>query len=296
MTQSPEPSNDHARHDRLLVVRYLDLDDDLVASEVSQARALLASCPDCAALATELQLITDVTNRMVLPARPRGFRLTPQQAASLRPGSVRRFLEMAADAFRFESLRPLAGAAMAIGLLLAVVGALPQAGSAPAADVAAGGASSERAAALPFYTAGPVVPAATAAAAADLQPTAAPAAYPTPVALFAAQSPSGPMAVATSKAATSVPADTEVEPQPAASSGAIAPSTGTTTAYGPATSAESAGVPPAQNIAGDASQAGPEQHTNTISPLLVLGLLLAGVGLMVLLLTFVARRIARSAA
>ena len=295
MTQSSKPSIDHARHDRLLVVRYLDLDDDLLASEVREARTLLASCPDCAALATELQLITDATSRMVLPARSRDFRLTPQQAESLRPDGVRRFLERAAGAFRFEFLRPLAGAAMAIGLLLAVVGALPQAGAAPTADFAAAGAGPDGAAANAAPTAAPVVAPATAAPALNLEPTAASAPYRTFVAQYAAPSPNGPMAAATSTAGTAAPADTEVEPQPEASTGGIAPTIGTTTALGPGGSPELTRVPPAQSNAGGVAPAGPEQPSNSVSPLLVLGLLIAGVGLLVMLLTLIARRIARTA-
>ena len=161
MTQNRNPSADHARHDRLLVVRYLDLDDDLLEGEVSQARALLASCPDCAALATELQLISDATNRMVVPSRTRDFRLTPQQAASLRPAGFRRFLESLGGAFRFEFLRPLAGAAVAIGLLLAVVGSLPSLRPGSGSSPTTGGNGSERNSAQQF--------------AASAAPTAAPA-------------------------------------------------------------------------------------------------------------------------
>ena len=298
MTQSSKPSADHARHDRLVVVRYLDLDNDLIASEVAEARALLANCPDCAALADELQLITDATSRMVLPTRPRDFRLTPQQAASLRPGGLRRLLENAAGAFRLEFLRPLAGAAVAIGLLLVVVGALPQGASAPTADTVAGDASSARAGAVAAPTAGPFVPAATPASYFASQPSAAPAVFGTPVGPMAVQATAAPVAGATAKAATAPTiSDTSDQPppRPDASTGSGTPATGTTTALGPGGTPELAQVAPDQSNAGGAAPAVSGQHSTTISPALVGGLLLAGVGLLVLLLTFVARRIARSA-
>ena len=269
MTQSPKPSADHARHDRLVVIRYLDLDDDLLGSEVAEARALIANCPDCAALADELQLITDATSRMVLPTRPRDFRLTPQQAASLRPGGLRRLLENAAGAFRFELLRPLAGAAMAIGLLLAVVGALPQAASAPTADAVAGDASSTRAAALAVPTAGPVVPAATPGSYFSSQASAAPAVFGTPAGPETAQATAAPMAGATAKAATApTTSDTSDQPppRPAGSAGIVTPATGTTTALGPGGTPELAQGPPQHSNVGGVVAADSGQHSATILP------------------------------
>lgn len=301
MTQNRKPSADHARHDRLLVVRYLDLDNDLLASEVSQARALLASCPDCAALATELQLISDATSRMALPARPRDFRLTPQQAASLRPSAFRRFLENAGSAFRFEFLRPLAGVAVAIGLLLAVVGALPLTHAAGTAGLAAATDSGNQRVTTPQ---GPT--AAPAAAPAPSGETSAATnalisdagVSPMPV-VAPASSAMGPMSAPTAKAAASPhasAAETQTVPVSAATTGPkpYDPATGTTTAVGPTGTPEAA-QPPALGNSGAAVAAGSDRASDAISPLLILGVLLASLGLVVILLSFVARRIGRSA-
>jgi hypothetical protein len=301
VTQSRTSSNDHARHDRLIVVRYLDLDDDLLASEVDQARSLLASCPDCAALGTELQLISDATNRMSVPSRPRDFRLTPQQAAQLRPGGLRRFVEGFGGAFRFEFLRPLAGAAVAIGLLLAVVGFLPGFRPSGATDSSLTGGSERTAAQLASIApdaATNAAPVAMAPATPDGRDTQSPefGASVAPV-VGASSSAPGQLSQPTDKNsdATALPSSVELSgsPAPAATDASklTGPgATGTTTAY----AAGSAGAAPPQN-GGAGSIAESSENRDAIPPLVILGVLLASVGLVVVLLTFVSRRIGRSA-
>jgi hypothetical protein len=114
------PTADHAGHDRWLVVRWTSDPADLSPDEVGQARALLAACTECARLSSDLALITRATASSIVPPRPRDFRITPQQAAKAK-GSLleraRRWLGSPGSA----AVRPLAGAAVTMGLVLLLV-------------------------------------------------------------------------------------------------------------------------------------------------------------------------------
>ncbi len=116
----PRPSSDHAGHDRWLVVRAATDPAGLTSAETSEARALLAACSECAALSADLGVISHATATSVVPARPRDFRLTPEQAAAARGGVLDRLRRWLGSPGTF-AVRPLAGAALAIGLLLVVV-------------------------------------------------------------------------------------------------------------------------------------------------------------------------------
>jgi hypothetical protein len=138
-------ASDHAGHDRWLVVRFTTDPVDLTPDETVAARALLSACPDCAALAADLGVISDAVATSVMPSRPRDFRLTPDQAASAH-GSVLDRIRRWLGSPRAAVLRPLAGAAVPIGLVLVLVSpmlrpptAVPNeaAGIAPKASVAA---------------------------------------------------------------------------------------------------------------------------------------------------------------
>lgn len=118
--RSPRVPSDHARHDRLLVSRVAA--DDAYASEAADARALVEACAQCAALAVDIRLIRSATSSSGAPARPRDFRLSVEQAENLRGSPVERLLRRLA-APGLAPLRPMAGAAMSLGLALAVVGA-----------------------------------------------------------------------------------------------------------------------------------------------------------------------------
>ena len=108
--------DDHAGHDRQLVVAFAC--GDLPAEDVQDARALIARCRRCAALVDEIVLISAATRRdLVAPARPRDFRLTSDDAERLRGNAVGRLLRRLGSP-RLQVLQPLAGAAMAIGLVL----------------------------------------------------------------------------------------------------------------------------------------------------------------------------------
>jgi hypothetical protein len=75
--------NTHANHDETLIVRLYDGDVD--AQERARALDLLAECSDCAELFADLGQIAAATAVLPIPARPRDFSLTPQDAARLRP-------------------------------------------------------------------------------------------------------------------------------------------------------------------------------------------------------------------
>lgn len=116
----PRPSSDHAGHDRWLVVRSATDPADLTTAETDRARALLAACTECAALAADLGDISHATATSVVPPRPRDFRLTSEQAAAARGGVLDRLRRWLGTPGAF-AVRPLAGATLAIGLLLVVV-------------------------------------------------------------------------------------------------------------------------------------------------------------------------------
>lgn len=95
---------------------------DSYPTELPEARQLLASCNDCAALAADVRLIAASMQRLPQPRRPRDFRLTPEQAQRAHGSAVERFFR-ALGGTGWATLRPVAGVAMSIGLVLAVVGA-----------------------------------------------------------------------------------------------------------------------------------------------------------------------------
>lgn len=103
--------------------------DDAFPSEEAEARALIDSCHDCAALAVDIAAIRSLTAALPAPRRTRDFRLSIEQAEKLRGSGLQRLLRRLA-APGVAQLRPVAGAAMSLGLALAVVGAalpVPQA-------------------------------------------------------------------------------------------------------------------------------------------------------------------------
>jgi hypothetical protein len=120
MPSQPVVARDHERHDPLLVARHA-AGDELPADERDQAVALLAACPDCRELAADLPVIARAVAAEPVSARPRDFRITPEQAQRLRGSWSDRLL----GRFAFPDLailRPLAGSALALGLLLVAVG------------------------------------------------------------------------------------------------------------------------------------------------------------------------------
>lgn len=116
----PPIPHDHSRHDRLLVTRYAA--DDAYPGESEEARELVASCGECAALAADIRSLMTATAALPPARRRRDFRLSHEQAGRLRGTFVERLVRRLA-APEPSSVRPLAGVAVSIGLVLAVIGA-----------------------------------------------------------------------------------------------------------------------------------------------------------------------------
>ena len=113
---------DHRAHDPLLIARFAS--GDSLADESSTAAELVAACPDCAQLAEDLRLLAVRTASLPAARRDRDFRLSPADAERLRGSWLERALRPLASS-RWAFVQPLAGAALAIGVTLAVIGALP---------------------------------------------------------------------------------------------------------------------------------------------------------------------------
>jgi hypothetical protein len=120
--QRPETLNKHDHHDRVLVARYAA--GDAYESEVDDAKQLVDSCAECAALASDIRLISARTSELPAARRPRDFRVTREQAERLRGSWFDRLMRNI-SAPGSTVVRPLAGAALAVGIALVVVGALP---------------------------------------------------------------------------------------------------------------------------------------------------------------------------
>lgn len=185
----------HAEHDPFLMAAFAA--DDLGGAELERARRLVATCPTCAELVADLRTIAHATAALLPRARRRDFRLTPADAARLRPAGWRRLLAALA-APRLAFTRPLAAALTTLGLaglllaslpapflgggsatLSAVGNAAPPAAPAPSAAAAAAPSGSDT-----FRGAGPVsAPTAAPSAGLELAPNAAsPAASAAPAA------------------------------------------------------------------------------------------------------------------
>ena len=90
-------------------------DHSLAAVERAAAEALVATCGPCADLFTDLEALRVATQAQPVPARPRDFRLTADDAVRMRPGGWRRFVA-AFGSSRDMLSRPLAAGLTTIGL------------------------------------------------------------------------------------------------------------------------------------------------------------------------------------
>ncbi|CAN5775852.1 hypothetical protein BH23CHL7_BH23CHL7_06230 [soil metagenome] len=113
-------SASHAHHDRLLVARHAI--DDAYPGDSELARAQIERCPDCARLAEDIRTLSAATGGLGVPPRTRDFRITAEQAQRLRGSTFERFLRRLGGA-GLAPARPLAGVALSVGLVLALVGA-----------------------------------------------------------------------------------------------------------------------------------------------------------------------------
>jgi hypothetical protein len=138
----PDLPPSHADHDPLAIAAYAA--GDATGPELDDALALVATCPDCAALHHDLRAIAAALPAMPAPVRTRDFRLTPEQAASLRPAGWRRLLAPFAGP-KFAFAGPLGAGLATLGLagfLVAGSFGVPLAASAPT-DGGAGAAASD---------------------------------------------------------------------------------------------------------------------------------------------------------
>ncbi|MEA2519766.1 MAG: hypothetical protein QOF49_1846 [Chloroflexota bacterium] len=151
----------HDRHDQVLVAALAA--GDLAANDRDRAIALTDTCADCATLRDDLVSIARATAAVPPPitASGRDFRLTPADAARLRPSGWRR-LAAALAAPRLAFARPLGVALTTLGLIGLLIGnvSLGMGSSAaqpatPAAGAPARAAASAAAAALPAGSAAP---------------------------------------------------------------------------------------------------------------------------------------------
>jgi hypothetical protein len=104
----PHVSETHAQHDLLLVASLAA--GDLAGADRDHAAAQIASCPDCATVHDDLIAIARATAVLPPVVAPRDFRLSPEQAAALRPVGWRRLVAAIGGS------RPLMSRQLGIGL------------------------------------------------------------------------------------------------------------------------------------------------------------------------------------
>jgi hypothetical protein len=170
----------HDRHDPMLVAALAA--DDLAGTDRDQAIDLTRTCAECATLHDDLLALARATASVPPPiaARPRDFRLTPADAARLRPSGWRR-LVAAASSSRVIFSRPLGAGLATLGLVGLLVGNVQlsmgsSAGAAPAPQAAASAAAAAAPAGAPGITNYDAASGATGGAAEGQVPVLAPAA------------------------------------------------------------------------------------------------------------------------
>jgi hypothetical protein len=130
---------EHRKHDRLLVTRFAM--DDAYPPERAEATDLIRSCPECARLAEDIRQISNAIGQVPVPVRTRDFAISAEKAQELRGSRLARWMRSFATP-RWGTLRPVAGVALSIGLVMAVVGtAMPS--TLPATFESTGGAAQE---------------------------------------------------------------------------------------------------------------------------------------------------------
>jgi hypothetical protein len=120
-------SAEHRRHDRLLVARFAV--GDAAFGQDHEAADLVRRCNECAALAADIRAISGSVAKLPAAPRPRDFRLTTEQAANLRGSRLDRWLRTITGS-GWATVRPLAGVALSVGMVMSVVGMLPMVGAA----------------------------------------------------------------------------------------------------------------------------------------------------------------------
>jgi hypothetical protein len=118
----PRQSDLHDQHDPLLVVALAA--GDLAGTDRDRATALVAACADCSFLHDDLLAVARATAALPAARRPRDFRLTPADAARLRPLGWRRFVAAFAGP-RLAFTRQLGVGLTTLGLAGLLFTALP---------------------------------------------------------------------------------------------------------------------------------------------------------------------------
>jgi hypothetical protein len=122
----------HADHDLELIAAYAS--GDTTGADLDTASALVAGCAECSALHHDLRAIAAALPAMPAPVRRRDFRLTPGQAAALRPAGWRRLAGWLAGP-RFAFAAPLGAGLATLGLAVLLV-------TGPGLSIGLGGAAS----------------------------------------------------------------------------------------------------------------------------------------------------------
>ena len=278
---------DHATHDPELVAAYAA--GDATGPDLASAAELVASCTECADLHRDLRAIASALPELPPAVRPRDFRITPEQAASLQPSGWRGVLAAFASP-RFKLAAPLGtglAAAGLAGLLLANPGGLQPTSSGGAgaeAPIAAASSATRDAAASDASGA-------FSAPAAASPPAVAP--LPAPGAASAAAS-----AASAAPAAGQPDGNTDIQAAgPALGTSPDANSGGAAGAQPAASPGKeiAAGAFPAPQGSTDATAvpAAPATASPGMSPWVLVSAALLLVGVLLLVLRFAARSIAR---
>ena len=122
------PDSQHPDHDLELIAAYAA--GDATGPELDRATARVATCGDCAALHHDLRSIAAAMPAVPAPTRTRDFRLTPEQAAELRPSGLRGLLATLSGP-RFSFATPVGTGLAALGIVgvLVASGGLPVGGA-----------------------------------------------------------------------------------------------------------------------------------------------------------------------
>ena len=118
----PDDRSPHAAHDLVLVAALAA--DDLEPADRAAAETLARSCPDCALLLTDLRSIALATHALPPVVRRRDFRLSPADAARLRPRGWRAVVD-AIGGVRATFSRPLAVGLTTLGLVGMLLSTVP---------------------------------------------------------------------------------------------------------------------------------------------------------------------------
>ena len=116
----PPAAPNHDQHDPLLVAQ-LVAGDALDPARAGETRAWLATCADCAQLASDLGAVRAAVASEPVPPRRRDFRLTSEQAAALKGNALTRFMRGLSFP-RARAFAPAAAGLLSVGLVFVVAG------------------------------------------------------------------------------------------------------------------------------------------------------------------------------